>query len=292
MPLPGISWFHAELKLLPESLGSKNAGSTVLCVQDLSTNHTGLRPPGGSVEQLTKDVLTPVQDGSLFVLPLKVKSTEMDPSKRMCFRIDFERQPHAAFPQPLSARRATSHPQPQAAEEGWTSSRVDVRVLATCNSGGTSLDFKMRPEMKFEKMMQAWCRHHNVTDGEASFRLGNRVLRPEDSPADCGWTPGRGALVVEAMPRPDVAEDSLAHDHDDHSPARAPSCAASFLKFGCGGEEEGSPDLIAYAEDTQAALLARVERERAAKLMRDALQGEAEESDHLSGPSPDSSMME
>jgi len=272
LPLAGISWFHAELTLLSVGRSAHGPGGPVLCVVDVSSNHTGLRPPGGSVELIPKGVPLPVQDGSLFVLPMRVKAHDTTPSKRMCFRVDFERPP---LPEPAAP--------PQRSHQ-----RVDVKVLAMCASGANALDFRMRPDSKFGRMMEAWCRHHNMPGEEARFCLGSRELRPEDTPLEVGWTPGRGALIVEATPRRPAAEDD-AKSMSDHSPAVAPSMP--FLKSGWTGEEDASPDLLAYAEDTQATTSARAEHARAAKLLRDALHDpDAEESDHLSGPSPDSSM--
>jgi len=265
LPQPGVSWFHAELRLMPPVVG-QHTGCPMLCIVDLSTNCTGLRAPGGTVDLLPKNVLIPVQDGSLVVLPMKVKATDTDPRKRMCFRVDYERSP--ATPQTKT-------------EAAWANGRVDVKVLATRGSGGTTLDFRMRPESNFEKMMQAWCRHHKVADGDGCFRIGDRELMPEDSPASVGWAPGRGILVVEASEREHL-EDAV----PEYSPAAAPS---SFLKLPCVADDYGSPDLIACAEDEQAAVSAQVERERAATLLRRAMRENDEESDHLSGPSPDSS---
>merc|ERR1719414_1366701 len=70
-----------------------------------------------------------------------------------------------------------------------------------------ALDFKMRSGTLFDKMMNAWCRHHGVDMSQAKFLLGDRELLPGDSPQSVGWTPADGCLTIQAMPRkPDVPE--------------------------------------------------------------------------------------
>ncbi|CAK0855347.1 unnamed protein product [Prorocentrum cordatum] len=59
----GISNHHLEFRVLPgKSLG----------IRDLSSNGTGLAPPGGEVERMQKGVDVPVQDGCRVVLPMRL----------------------------------------------------------------------------------------------------------------------------------------------------------------------------------------------------------------------------
>ncbi|CAE8740145.1 unnamed protein product, partial [Polarella glacialis] len=61
--LSGVSFHHAELKLM----GGR------LCIVDLSSNATGLKVPGGAIARVKRGEDTEVIDGSVVVLPLKVK---------------------------------------------------------------------------------------------------------------------------------------------------------------------------------------------------------------------------
>lgn len=281
VPLPGVSWLHAELKLMPST-----SSGPVLCVLDLSTNATGLKTPGSGLDPLPKGKLTPVQDGSLIIFPMKVKGNDPQGRNRMCLRVDFDPIPVIKEPPVEEKKRVQSTDMPAPKK----SHRVDVRVQGKKKQGldgRGSLDVRMLSETKFQKMMQAWSAHHRLPEGQTRFFLGNRELRPEESPSMVGWAPNRGTLIVEARikqqeeRKPGSAEDG-ASAVDSSAPPPLP-----FLTPGWAAEDDGSPDLIACADEPLAASAARYERERAAKLLRDALDHD-EESDHLSGPSPDS----
>eukprot|EP00435_Cladocopium_sp_Y103_P046523 s324_g13.t1 len=70
----GTSWFHAELRLLaPELRGSSGA---LVKVRDTSTNGIGLKAPGTSTIRLSKGADHPVPDGSLIIIPFKVKAED------------------------------------------------------------------------------------------------------------------------------------------------------------------------------------------------------------------------
>eukprot|EP00434_Breviolum_minutum_P001446 symbB.v1.2.001274.t1/scaffold64.1/size360880/6 len=70
----GTSWFHCELRLLaPELRGNSGA---IIKVRDTSTNGVGLKAPGTSTIRLTKGSDHPVPDGSLIIVPFKVKAED------------------------------------------------------------------------------------------------------------------------------------------------------------------------------------------------------------------------
>lgn len=72
---PGISWTHAELKLLPLDAEAEG-GRLQIGLRDVSSNGTGLQLPGGSVERLPKGQDTPLVDGALIYLPMRLKVAE------------------------------------------------------------------------------------------------------------------------------------------------------------------------------------------------------------------------
>merc|ERR1711907_931363 len=77
----GISQYHAELRLLPDS-----SGPSRLCVRDLSSNGTGLKRHGaeGATEgatTLTKNSDEPVTDDAQLLLPMRLKENHGDRAK-------------------------------------------------------------------------------------------------------------------------------------------------------------------------------------------------------------------
>jgi len=89
--LAGISWSHAELRLMPPADSEKGqAHENRLGLVDLSSNGTGLKVPGGGIERIDKGACTAVPPGSIIIMPMKVKEEpNMDAnSLRTCFAID------------------------------------------------------------------------------------------------------------------------------------------------------------------------------------------------------------
>ncbi|CAE8615533.1 unnamed protein product, partial [Polarella glacialis] len=80
--LSGVSFHHAELKLM----GGR------LCIVDLSSNATGLKVPGGAIARVKRGEDTEVIDGSVVVLPLKVKAEDGKTMEdlRMCFVVEYD----------------------------------------------------------------------------------------------------------------------------------------------------------------------------------------------------------
>lgn len=68
---PGISWVHAEMRVRPNPEGE---GKLQLVVRDVSSNGTGLQPPGKILERLPKGEDTPVADGAMVALPMRLKA--------------------------------------------------------------------------------------------------------------------------------------------------------------------------------------------------------------------------
>lgn len=82
----GISNKHCELKLVTDG-----SGAPALAIRDMSSNGTGLQPPGATgAVMLSKGHETPVPDGSLLVLPMKDKKGD-DPAwnQRRSFTVRF-----------------------------------------------------------------------------------------------------------------------------------------------------------------------------------------------------------
>ncbi|CAJ1334124.1 unnamed protein product, partial [Effrenium voratum] len=67
----GTSWFHCELRLLePERRGS----GALVKLRDTSTNGVGMKAPGASTIRITKGIDHPVVDGTVIIVPFKVKA--------------------------------------------------------------------------------------------------------------------------------------------------------------------------------------------------------------------------
>lgn len=66
----GISWIHAEIRILPIE------GKHQLALRDVSSNGTGLHLPGASLERLPKGEDTPLMDGAIISLPMRLKKAE------------------------------------------------------------------------------------------------------------------------------------------------------------------------------------------------------------------------
>jgi hypothetical protein len=73
----GISWVHTEMRLLPSDGETKSQ----LVVRDASSNGTGLQLPGKSLVRLPKGEDTPVPDGAIIALPMRLKNAE---DQRFC----------------------------------------------------------------------------------------------------------------------------------------------------------------------------------------------------------------
>jgi len=71
----GVSWVHAELRLLPKSDGEAE-GQRQLGIRDISSNGTGLQLPGAELVRLTKGEDTPVPNGATLALPMRLKAAE------------------------------------------------------------------------------------------------------------------------------------------------------------------------------------------------------------------------
>lgn len=83
--LSGVSRNHAELRLC------ERRGEYRVAIVDLSSNATGLKAPDGSVIHLEPNVATEVPEGTLVVLPMKIKASGQDATDlRMAFAIEME----------------------------------------------------------------------------------------------------------------------------------------------------------------------------------------------------------
>ncbi|CAK0893910.1 unnamed protein product [Prorocentrum cordatum] len=135
--------------------------------------------------------------------------------------------------------------------------KVTVQVVATAADGELAqLDFRMRPEATFSKLMVAWCRENQVDVGAAAFFLeeSRRELAPEDSPASIGCGLDAGVLRLRAEPRGGPGAEGFA----EQAPSpEAPQPGAPDLREAAAGpavKVEGEKVLVqvvAESEDGQ-----------------------------------------
>jgi len=90
--------------------------------------------------------------------------------------------------------------------------KITVQVVAESAAGPNTVDFRMKPNTAFTKMMQAWCKINGVALEAAQFVFDGQTLNPDDSPEKCGWSPTRGVLVIQAVPRHGGANDGASND--------------------------------------------------------------------------------
>jgi len=78
---------------------------------------------------------------------------------------------------------------------------ITVKVIAQGVDGPSTVNFKMKKDTLFGKMMTAWCTHHSLKADMTSFLLDGKRLQPEDTPASSqsGVFTGQ-SLVVQAVP--------------------------------------------------------------------------------------------
>eukprot|EP00930_Biecheleria_cincta_P020856 TRINITY_DN15596_c0_g3_i1.p1 TRINITY_DN15596_c0_g3~~TRINITY_DN15596_c0_g3_i1.p1 ORF type:complete len:2674 (+),score=607.81 TRINITY_DN15596_c0_g3_i1:20-8041(+) len=101
---------------------------------------------------------------------------------------------------PLSAAAATA--------SSGSDAKIDVKVRAVGDEGENVVDFRMKLTTAFAKMMTAWCTHQGLSQAEALFEFQGRELKPEDTPASCGWSLSKGVLWIDANPRDAAAADA------------------------------------------------------------------------------------
>ncbi|CAJ1444500.1 unnamed protein product, partial [Effrenium voratum] len=112
----GTSWFHCELRLLePERRGS----GALVKLRDTSTNGVGMKAPGASTIRITKGIDHPVVDGTVIIVPFKVKAEdgksqeELRSSVKVCVSgfgaLGAEPKPKAA---PLESPKVDLEPPP------------------------------------------------------------------------------------------------------------------------------------------------------------------------------------
>eukprot|EP00931_Biecheleriopsis_adriatica_P026180 TRINITY_DN1594_c0_g1_i2.p1 TRINITY_DN1594_c0_g1~~TRINITY_DN1594_c0_g1_i2.p1 ORF type:complete len:2278 (+),score=582.51 TRINITY_DN1594_c0_g1_i2:35-6835(+) len=94
---------------------------------------------------------------------------------------------------------ATQNAEASASEDAQE--KIDLQVVAMGNEGRSVIDFKMKLNTPFEKMMKAWCKHNDIDEGAAEFQFEGRVLQPDDTPGRCQWSRSKGTLIIEAKPR-------------------------------------------------------------------------------------------
>jgi len=70
--LAGISWNHAEIRLVPRSVPDDGAGPWQLSIRDTSSNGTAMQCPGKPMRALVKGVHTPLPHGATVCLPYRV----------------------------------------------------------------------------------------------------------------------------------------------------------------------------------------------------------------------------
>eukprot|EP00927_Polykrikos_kofoidii_P040114 TRINITY_DN34345_c0_g1_i1.p1 TRINITY_DN34345_c0_g1~~TRINITY_DN34345_c0_g1_i1.p1 ORF type:complete len:2868 (+),score=633.37 TRINITY_DN34345_c0_g1_i1:1275-8606(+) len=124
-----------------------------------------------------------------------LQAVPVDPTDTMFFSM-LKPRPSA------SGQPAAPHPPPD--------QKVSVQVVADDADGRSQVDFSMKMATPFDRMMHAWCKHNKVPIEEARFELDGKELKPNDTPASCGWSPSKGDLVIQAVPREEPGEEALA----------------------------------------------------------------------------------
>lgn len=83
---------------------------------------------------------------------------------------------------------------------------LEAHVVAADGSGGEhSLRIRMLLHTTFGKMMEAWCKHHNVALIDARFTLtSGRELQPTDTPEFVGLGITSSPVTIRATPRNNV----------------------------------------------------------------------------------------
>ena len=79
--------------------------------------------------------------------------------------------------------------------------KVQIQVLALAEAGQITVDFRMKSDSPFEKMMKAWCQHQGLPQDQAIFEFNGRKLTPTDTPASCSWFSRDGVMKINARPR-------------------------------------------------------------------------------------------
>ena len=79
--------------------------------------------------------------------------------------------------------------------------KVQIQVLALAEAGQITVDFRMKSDSPFEKMMKAWCQHQGLPQDQAIFEFNGRKLTPTDTPASCSWSSRDGVMKINARPR-------------------------------------------------------------------------------------------
>eukprot|EP00425_Heterocapsa_triquetra_P020846 CAMPEP_0195149326 /NCGR_PEP_ID=MMETSP0448-20130528/176877_1 /TAXON_ID=66468 /ORGANISM="Heterocapsa triquestra, Strain CCMP 448" /LENGTH=149 /DNA_ID=CAMNT_0040187971 /DNA_START=36 /DNA_END=481 /DNA_ORIENTATION=- len=104
----------------------------------------------------------------------------------------------------------------------------------------------MKPRTPFDKMMRAWCQHHGLPLAQARFVLGDRELRPEDTPQGCGCVAG-GVVEIHARPR-EATSAEAAPVEANLAAAGSPADPASALAAPAADVADGKIEVQVVAE--------------------------------------------
>lgn len=80
--------------------------------------------------------------------------------------------------------------------------KVNVEVIAWDQDTCHNVNFKMRPDSNFEKLMAAWCKNFDLDVSEAIFEYQGQQITPQDSFTKLGWQSSMGTPKIEVKPRP------------------------------------------------------------------------------------------
>eukprot|EP00913_Durusdinium_trenchii_P003475 g3217.t1 len=75
--------------------------------------------------------------------------------------------------------------------------KVNVEVIAWDQDTCHNVNFKMRPDSNFEKLMAAWCKNFDLDVSEAIFEYQGQQITPQDSFTKLGWQSSMGTPKIE-----------------------------------------------------------------------------------------------
>jgi len=293
--LPGVSSLHAQLRLV---FGPGHDAAPSLCLEDYSTNSTGVRHPDGTVRALVRGGQEMLQEGSCVILPLKVKSDGVDPAKaackRACFSIDFSEPP--ALP---SSAEADVQPTDGTASTTLQSNPPAAMAMqsnpheATASREPHSLDPYAIPPASPESPSE-----EPPMPAETLFTNGHAPHGPFVATPQQAQVPHSKQQMNVEVPRPNwhmdveaavqnAAEERLNRKSSLRNNAAEDSTQPYVWQMFDPYFEEDVDIAGLDNEQEQDAIALRIEKQRASRLLRDALEIGGVQEPEYESPSPD-----
>eukprot|EP00929_Paragymnodinium_shiwhaense_P012276 TRINITY_DN11912_c0_g1_i4.p1 TRINITY_DN11912_c0_g1~~TRINITY_DN11912_c0_g1_i4.p1 ORF type:complete len:2705 (-),score=759.65 TRINITY_DN11912_c0_g1_i4:133-8247(-) len=109
--------------------------------------------------------------------------------------------------------------------------KITIEVHAADDEGESVIPFKMKMNSPFEKVINAWTKHHGLSVSDVLFMFDGQELSAAGTPSSLGWKPGSASTVLRL--------DALPRD--------APSEAAASVA----GPKQAATEAVPAAEETQ-----------------------------------------